>query len=306
MAIIDIRAVTKKYASVTALRSVSLSISEHTVFGLLGPNGAGKTTLIRLLTNLMKPTSGEIYIEGNPVSRQTAQQVGYLAQMPTYYRWMSAYELLEFSGKLYGMSASQRKERIPQMLELCGLSAATQRKIGEFSGGMRQRLGIAQAILHEPKAVFLDEPASALDPQGRKEVLSLIDALRAHTTVLMSSHILDDVQRVCDEVAIINHGGIVLQERMDTLLETHAQSLVRCQFASEEDAIEAAQLLHRHDIGVTQEYQKLMLPAALYEEKQQEILSLIAANQWQLKGLSYQKATLEDVFLHHTQEANHV
>ena len=92
MAIIDIRAVTKKYASVTALRSVSLSISEHTVFGLLGPNGAGKTTLIRLLTNLMKPTSGEIYIEGNPVSRQTAQQVGYLAQMPTYYRWMSAYE----------------------------------------------------------------------------------------------------------------------------------------------------------------------------------------------------------------------
>ena len=306
MAIIDIQAVTKKYATVTALRSVSLRIEEHTVFGLLGPNGAGKTTLIRLLVHLMQPTAGKILIEGNPISAQTARKVGYLAQMPMYYRWMSAQELLDFSGKLYGMTDQQRKERIPQMLELCGISSASHRKIGEVSGGMRQRLGIAQAILHEPKVVFLDEPASALDPQGRKEILSLIAQLRNHTTVLMSSHILDDIQRVCDEVAIINHGEIVLHEQMDTLLSTHAQPLVHCHFANPEEAKEAAALFSSLDITVVQDLHTLTLPAALYEEKQSAILAQISAHHWHLKRLSYQEATLEDVFLHHTQEVPHV
>ncbi len=305
MAIIEVRDITKNFGDVVALKGVSLSVEKQVVFGFLGPNGAGKTTLIRILTGLITPTSGSYTIAGKSNAIETKSHVGYLAQSPRYYPWLTARELLDLSGKLYNMETRKRKQQIDEMLELCGIADVADRRIGGFSGGMRQRLGIAQAIIHRPEVVFLDEPVSALDPQGRKEVLKLIDELRKTTTVFMSSHILDDVQRVCDEVAIIKDGTIRIHENTKRLLQLHAKPVLTMTFASQEDAQVAAATCSEIGITATARAESITMLSADYDEKQSDILLHIGKQRLNLRGLVHQEATLEDVFMHHMQEEHH-
>jgi len=197
--------------TVDAVREVAFEVHEEEVFGIVGPNGAGKTTTIEMMMNLVFPDRGEVRLFGEPASRaETRSRLGYLPEQPNFYDHLSATELLEYYGALHGLDRSRLAERIPELLELVGLEDVPDRPIGEFSKGMRQRAGMAQALVNDPELVVLDEPQSGLDPMGRKEVRDLIFELRSRgKTVLFSSHILVDVEAVCDRVALLHEGRLV-------------------------------------------------------------------------------------------------
>jgi ABC-2 type transport system ATP-binding protein len=220
MAAIQIEGLTKVYGNVRALDGLTLSVPENTVFGFLGPNGAGKTTTIRMLTGLAHPSAGRAWVAGEEVGRsgRASQVVGYLPEEPAFYGWMTPLEMLDHVGRLFGLSAAMRRQRVKHLVELAGLEKAAKRRIAGFSRGMRQRLGLAQALVNRPAVLFLDEPVSALDPAGRKEVLELIERLRGQCTIFMSTHILSDVERVCDVVGIINQGKLVVEAEQHELL----------------------------------------------------------------------------------------
>ncbi len=227
MAAIRIEGLKKAFGPVQALDGLTLSVEPGSVFGFLGPNGAGKTTAIRILTGLARADGGRAWVAGVQVAGdgakqgQVAERIGYLPQEPAFYAWMTARELLDHVGRLFGLGAGGRQARIQALLQLVNLVDAADRRVGGFSGGMRQRLGIAQALVNQPQVLFLDEPVSALDPVGRKEVLGLIERLRGERTVFMSTHILADVERVCDTVGIINRGKLVTEAPQDELLERY-------------------------------------------------------------------------------------
>ena len=216
----------KRYGQVRALDGLDLAVETGSVYGFLGPNGAGKTTAIRILTGLAKPTSGEAWVTDVGVGQstsETARSIGYLPQDPAFYPWMTGRGFLDYVGRVFGLSTVERDTRTKELLATVGLTEAAERKVGGYSGGMRQRLGLAQALVNRPSVLLLDEPVSALDPAGRKEVLDLIEGLRGQCTVLMSTHILDDVERVCDTVGIISGGRMVTQEKREDLLSRYAE-----------------------------------------------------------------------------------
>jgi ABC-2 type transport system ATP-binding protein len=208
---IEITRLVKKFGDAVALDGIELAVPRGSVFGFLGPNGAGKTTALRILTGLAHPTSGEARILGADVStagNDVRSQIGYLPDVPGFYPWMTAVELVEYAGRLFGIGPATVRERAESLLEMAGLSDV-RTKVGGFSRGMKQRLGIAQALINAPSVLLLDEPTSALDPIGRREVLEMIASLRGRTTVFFSTHILADVERVCDTVAILDRGRVV-------------------------------------------------------------------------------------------------
>ncbi len=209
------------YGDVVALQALDLEVPRGVIFGFLGRNGAGKTTTMRLLTGLAHPTAGRAWIAGVEVTNgdsRAREQFGYLPQQPAFYAWMTPVEYLDYVGRLFGMPAAARRARSKELLELVELKRAARRAIGGFSGGMVQRLGIAQALLHRPPVLLLDEPTSALDPAGRYEVLSLLERLRGETTIFFSSHILGDVERICDWVAVLHQGALLLVREREQLL----------------------------------------------------------------------------------------
>ncbi len=209
----------KRFGPVAAVRSVDLVVPERSIFGLLGPNGAGKTTTLRMLVGLLQPTGGHANVLDLPLGHPELRHlVGYLPQQPRFYPDLSARETLRFIGRFFYRAGALLERRIDAAIEIAGLEERADRPVGVFSGGERQRLGIAQAQLHEPRLLILDEPAAGLDPLGRRDVLVLLQRLRATTTVVFSTHILDDVQRVSDTVAIIDRGVVARQARLEELL----------------------------------------------------------------------------------------
>jgi ABC-2 type transport system ATP-binding protein len=185
----------KAYGQVRALDGLTLNVEPGAIYGFLGPNGAGKTTTLRLLTGLAKPDSGEAWVGGVNIKdhQHLPRLIGYLPEEPSFYNWMTPSEYLNFVGRVFDLPSNQLKNRVTELLENVGLATVKNRRIGGFSRGMRQRLGLAQALLNQPDVLLLDEPVSALDPAGRKEVLGLIQNLQGKCTVFMSTHILADV-----------------------------------------------------------------------------------------------------------------
>jgi ABC-2 type transport system ATP-binding protein len=215
----------KSFGSVQALDGLDLTVEQGTVYGFLGPNGAGKTTAIRILTGLARPTSGHAWVLGKDIvaaRREISGHIGYLPEEPAFYPWMTACEHLDHVGRIFRLTAGEREVRTKELLDLVGLTQASGRRLGGFSRGMRQRLGLAQALVNRPEVLFLDEPVSALDPVGRREVLGLIDKLRGQCVVFMSTHILTDVERVCDILGVINHGRMVVEARREDLIARYA------------------------------------------------------------------------------------
>jgi ABC-2 type transport system ATP-binding protein len=215
----------KVFGKFIALDGLDFSVEEGNIFGFLGPNGAGKTTTIRILTGLAHAASGHAWVLGEEMSThqsEVARMIGFLPEEPAFYTWMTPREFLDHVGRIFGLPAAVRSARTKELLELSGLEEAAKRRIAGFSRGMRQRLALAQALINRPKVLFLDEPASALDPEGRKEVLDFIEHLRGQCTVFMSTHILADVERVCDTVGIINHGKLVIEAPREALLKQYA------------------------------------------------------------------------------------
>lgn len=212
----------KCFGEVQALRGVSLRVPRNSIFGFLGPNGAGKTTTMKILLGLARPTSGSATIFGCDIISESVairERIGYLPQQPRFIEYMTARENLEFTARFFfDGPRSKIQNRCEEMLELVGLADKADRPIKGFSGGEKQRLGIALAQVNYPDLLILDEPASALDPLGRQAVLEIMERLRKHTTIFYSTHILDDVQRVSDTVAIMNRGQVVASGPIEQIL----------------------------------------------------------------------------------------
>lgn len=210
MDILQITDLQKRFGDKEVLKGVNLSVPEKSIFGFIGQNGAGKTTTMKMVLGLMSPDQGEILVAGEKVSfGQTAtnRHIGYLPDVPEYYSFMTAREYLTFCGDITCMRRDEIKSRVNELLDLVGLGGEKHRIKG-YSRGMKQRLGIAQALLNHPKLLICDEPTSALDPVGRKEILDVLLAVREQTTVLFSTHILSDVERICTDIAFLNQGLI--------------------------------------------------------------------------------------------------
>ena len=202
---------TKRFGERTAIDGVDLRVPSGGAFGFLGPNGAGKSTSIKMLLGLVKPTGGEALVLGAPSgSVDIRRKIGFLPEDFRFYTWLTASELLELHGRLCGMSALRLAERIPALLELVGLTPHREKRLREFSKGMSQRIGLAQALIHDPELIFLDEPTSGLDPMGRRLVRDVVRAQRERgATVFLNSHLLSEVEITCDQVVFIKQGEVV-------------------------------------------------------------------------------------------------
>lgn len=226
---------TKRFGNLVALDNLNLQVKEKTLFGFLGPNGAGKTTTLRILVGLSQATSGKAWLAGEEVklnSSRLQSRIGYLPEEPAFYNWMTANEYLIFVGQIFHLSDKEIKKRRSELLEMVGLTASAKRRIGGFSRGMKQRLGIAQALMNRPAVLLLDEPCSALDPIGRLEILETLVKLKEQTTVFMSSHILNDVERVCDVVAVLDKGRLIVESGVEDLRKRFARPIFELEFDS--------------------------------------------------------------------------
>lgn len=220
---VSVSGLTKTYPAHTAVDQLTMSVPVGSVFGFLGPNGAGKTTTVRMMLGFAKPTSGSVSVLGHEVGSSSdtelavlRRRIGFLPDVPGFYPWMTAKDVLRFSASLVGVKGPTLAKRTESLLELAGLSDVRQ-KVGGYSRGMKQRLGIAQALIGAPELLVLDEPTSALDPIGRKGVLDMVAQLRGLTSVFFSTHILSDVERVCDQVAILDKGRLITQGSVEEL-----------------------------------------------------------------------------------------
>ena len=219
MDMLKIEGLCKRFGDKTVLNGLNLSVPEHSIFGFIGKNGSGKTTTMKMALGLLKPDSGEIFVNGERViygGGNTNRYIGYLPDVPEFYSFMTPKEYLGFCGDIVGLPHDVTEKRAEKMLELVGLSRETHRIKG-FSRGMKQRLGIAQALLNKPKLLICDEPTSALDPIGRKEILDILLAVKNETTVIFSTHILADVERICTDVAFLNDGVVGVQGKLSDI-----------------------------------------------------------------------------------------
>lgn len=219
MDILQITNLQKHFGDKEVLKGLNLSVPEKSIFGFIGKNGAGKTTTMKMVLGLMSPDQGEIYVAGEKVSfgqTVTNRHIGYLPDVPEYYSFMTPVEYLTFCGEITGIRKDELKPRVKELLEMVGLGGEKHRIKG-FSRGMKQRLGIAQALLNHPKLLICDEPTSALDPVGRKEILDILLAVREQTTVLFSTHILSDVERICTDIAFLNDGVVTMQGKLSDI-----------------------------------------------------------------------------------------
>ncbi|KKM12223.1 multidrug ABC transporter ATPase [Clostridiales bacterium PH28_bin88] len=218
--IIETHDLTKMYGQQVGCQEICLSVAEGQIFGFLGPNGAGKSTLVKMLVGLLRPTSGQAWLVGKPLGNLEARRnIGFLPENFRYHDWLTGNELLSFHASLYGMGPDETRRRIPEVLEMVNLRGVEKKRVGAFSKGMQQRIGIACALLPDPRLLFLDEPTSALDPLGRREVREILLRLRdAGKTVFLNSHLLGEVEAVCQDVAFIKQGRVVISGRMGDLL----------------------------------------------------------------------------------------
>jgi ABC-2 type transport system ATP-binding protein len=305
--VIQTQGLSKSFGAVYALRDLNLIVPQHSIFGFLGPNGAGKSTTMKLLLGLTRPTAGSGTILGMDIMRDSTairQRIGYLAQEPNFYDHMTARETLRFAARFfYSGPASAIEDRIAETLDLVRLTDKADRPVKGFSGGERQRLGIAQAQINYPDLLILDEPAAALDPMGRRDVLEVMERLRKYTTIFYSTHILDDVQKVSDTVAILNRGELVAQAPIETLLAGSEGMIYTLSVKGAADAIYTRLEAQHWVSGITAE------PAANGQttwqinvtddaEAEAKLLRLVLADQAvTVTAFGRKRYELEDVFM---------
>ncbi|MCM3444823.1 ATP-binding cassette domain-containing protein [Metabacillus halosaccharovorans] len=222
----------KRFGNTNAVNGINFHIEEGRCVSLLGPNGAGKTTTLKMLSGLLEPTSGSIEFKGEK-AKDLRKFIGYLPQYPAFYNWMSGKEFLVFAGQLAKLNRKEAEKRSEELLERVGLTNAKKRKIGGYSGGMKQRLGLAQALIHRPKLLILDEPVSALDPLGRREVLDMMREIKEETTILFSTHVLHDAEEISDDILIMHAGEIAISGSLGSVMEEYRQPILQIEFESQ-------------------------------------------------------------------------
>jgi ABC-2 type transport system ATP-binding protein len=284
----------KEYGEKTAVQNLSLQVPPGEIFGFWGPNGAGKSTTVKMLLSLVHPTSGDIKIFGqSPRTPQARLNVGFLPEHFRYHEWLRASEFLAFHGKLYGMSTDALKKRIPELLDLVGLTDSAQVRLSKFSKGMLQRIGLAQAMVNKPDLIFLDEPTSGLDPLGRRLVRKIIKQLKSEgTTIFLNSHFLSEVEVTCDRVAFIKNGEVVQLDTMADLMNQTTEVTLRVDTLPPDFLDALGQLGTQLQInGAT---------ASLLVDNQEvlpEIAQLTIAHGLKLYKLSPHQKSLEEIFV---------
>ena len=277
-----------------AVQDMNLQVPRGQVFGFLGPNGAGKTTTINMLLGNISPTAGSAQLLGRPIGDIEARaKLGFLPEKFQFHDFLTAEEFLDLHGKLYGMPAAKRRERIGETLEMVGLTARRKSKIREFSKGMQQRVGLAQAILNDPDLVILDEPTSALDPLGRREVREIVTALKAQgKTVMLNSHLLSEIEMTCDQVAILKAGQVIKQGKIDDLLA--APATVQMRILNQSPALMRA----LGSLARTVEAQGEMVTASIVEDGIiPDLVAAVVGSGGRLMSLTPMRESLEDLFI---------
>jgi len=289
----------KKYKTATAVNNVDIHVPQGCCCGFLGKNGAGKTTTIKMLVGLIRPTAGKIQLMGQEqqFGQQCAAIFGYLPDVPNFYGYMTGEEFLTLCANICKIPVGEAKQRIKSLLTLVGLNK-TRTKISGYSRGMKQRLGIAQAMINNPKVIFMDEPMSALDPMGRRDVAEIISSLKG-TTVIFSTHILADVENVCDYILIIEKGKIVAQDTMDSLRRRHSENTTKLRFYAED----AAKIFYdkASNAGISTERQGAIEILLHAQSGQLEALSrtateIIHTNGLAIESFNAHSPSLEDIF----------
>ncbi len=291
----------KSYGKIEALKSISFEVEKGSVFGFIGRNGAGKTTTMNILTGLMRFDKGKIFIMDKDFIKnknELIKKIGYLPETPTFYNYMNAYEYLGFIGKIIGYGQEDIKKRTDDLLEMVKLGKNARRRIGGYSRGMKQRLALAAAILKGPEILFLDEPSSALDPEGRLEMLDLIDDLKDNKiTIFLSTHILSDAERVCDTICIIDEGKILLAEKLSKLYEKYIQPVFDIEFEGIPKA--EAGILRKLDWveDIVENGKNISLQVEDIKHAGKEILAELSKLDMNIVSYQIRKRTLEDIFI---------
>lgn len=257
MGILEIKQLYKRFGHHEVLKGLDMDVPEHSIFGFVGQNGAGKTTTMKIILGLLKADSGSVTVCGEKVTygeTKTNRNIGFVPDVPEFYGYMNPMEYLKLCGEITGLPKNKIKSRSEELLELVGLKDE-KRKIGQFSRGMKQRLGIAQALLNEPKLLICDEPTSALDPIGRKEILDILLAAKGKTTIVFSTHILSDVERICDHIAVLHDGKLALCGTLSEIKKRHRHNGFILEFENEKDAFlfENAEELKQPSISLSRD-----------------------------------------------------
>ncbi len=291
--LLQVEQLTKKYGEHVAADTVSFELEEHTSTALIGPNGAGKTTTLSMLAGLVSPTSGTIQFQGDAM-QDIRSVIGFLPQYPKFFPWLSALEFTEMAARLSGVATKQATVEAKKTLEFVGLGDAMNKKTGTFSGGMKQRLGLAQAIVHKPKLLLLDEPVSALDPVGRRQVMNLLKELQQQTTILYSTHILNDAEEMTDQLLFLRKGKLVEHGSLDEVRARYAEPRIVIEFERLEELQRFTEIV---------KWQVLSKGLTVSIDIQTEgadmlgVLSMLSSGPFSVRKVERQTASLEEIFM---------
>jgi ABC-2 type transport system ATP-binding protein len=303
---IKVENVTKKFNGFTALDNVTFEVKQGEILGLLGPNGAGKTTTLRILTNYFNPTFGQIKYDNLDIiedALKIRQKIGYLPENNPLYQDLKVKEYLTFAAQMHDIDKNEIKEAVKKVAEICGLKEKLNQEINKLSKGFKQRVGLAQALIHNPEILILDEPTEGLDPNQRIEIRDLIKKIGAEKTVILSSHVLSEVEATCDRVIIINKGKIVaVGSPAELKNQTSSLTKISLKVAGPEDQIINAikQLPGVKNITKVKKENNqihLQIETEAQTELQNKLAQLIVANGWELFGINREETSLEDIFV---------
>ena len=301
MQVLELRNLKKNFGELQVIKDLNLTVPKHSVFGFIGKNGAGKTTTMKMILGFLQPTDGEIYVCGEKVSygnTSTNSHIGYLPDVPEFYGYMNPKEYLWLCGEVTGLTKEMTELRSKELLNLVGLEGVT-RRIKGFSRGMKQRLGIAQALLNEPELLICDEPTSALDPIGRKEILDILSIARERTTIMFSTHILSDVERICDSIGVLNDGRLVLEGTVSEIKNGKKKDTIQIELANREAAKRLEAKLKGLPFVAASEIidQCINLKLAKAEQSDKELFGLLAREDIPVIRYEHLESSLEDIFL---------
>ena len=291
--LLQVDQLTKKYGDHQVADTISFEIEEHTSTALIGPNGAGKTTTLSMLAGLVSPTGGTIQFQKG-VHQDIRSIIGFLPQYPKFFPWLSALEVTEMAAQLSGVNAKQATVEAKKTLEFVGLSEAMKKKTGTFSGGMKQRLGLAQAIVHKPKLLLLDEPVSALDPVGRRQVMDLLKELQQETTILYSTHILNDAEEMADQLLFLRQGKLVEHGSLEEVRSRYAEPRILIEF---EQLEELQRFREAASWQVVTKGLTALIDVRAEGVEMPAVLSMLHSGAFAIRKVERQTASLEEIFM---------
>jgi len=299
---IETNDLTKRYGSLTAVNKLNLKVKTNTIHGFLGPNGAGKTTTIKLLVGLLKPDEGTISIFGQEVVGDRPDvrlRMGYMPELPKFPKHLTGYELLDIYGKMYGLNVQERREQIPELLETVGLQDRGRDRIGKYSKGMQQRIGIAQALINNPELVIMDEPSLGLDPVGMVEVREIMKAIaKRGMTVFISSHLLHEVQQVCSDITVINRGITIASDTLENLSnQLLGPSTLEVEVTKLTDVIVKNVKKLPFVSSVSKEDNKLVIQVEKQEDVRPQVSEAVTKSGGVIVTMNLKERNLEDVFM---------